>query len=184
MKSSFFCMVSLVGFLYAENLPEVELLAAIKNRDERTVFEIRVMQNNTFNEGIQERLLSVSQESVSQSEKSISLLKSGRDVVVLGGGLISLVAGRLSLLYAFTARFLAAELIEIEKKQGNGNPPTPEQFEQFAAPVLMISGLALLGLGCSFVKRGWTCKAALHSLKKAKRIQKLIEKVAVCEIEI
>ncbi|MBA3752250.1 hypothetical protein H0X06_05685, partial [Candidatus Dependentiae bacterium] len=108
----------------------------------------------------------------------------GRDLVMLGGGLVSFVAGSLFLLTAFTARFAAAELIEIEKKQGNGNAPTPEQFEQFAAPVLMISGLALLGLGCSFVKRGWTCKAALHSLKKAKRIQKLIEKVAVCEIEI
>ncbi|MBA3752253.1 hypothetical protein H0X06_05700 [Candidatus Dependentiae bacterium] len=180
--SSFLCIASILGPLHATNDNFDKLLVALKNTDEKTAFQMVIMENATVDKESKEHLLDAAEELVAQKEKSISLLKSGRDLGVFGCGLGCIALGGLLLEAAYECRFYPGELAKEHKALNWPTAIAAEDFLFFAPGILGIA-LSLVGLGSYYAKKGWICNTALHLRDKAQRIQGLIKKVPTSEIK-
>ncbi len=184
----FLCIASVLGNLQAKSDNFDKLLDALKNIDEKMVFQMVIMENATVDKESKEYLVDSAEELVAQKEKSISWLKSGRDLGICACGLGFLAAGGFFLGAAYHGRFNSTEIIKIQEElRLNGSSPFTTVFvaEDFrlVAPGIVGAGLSLLGLGSYYAIKGWMCKTALNLLERAQRIQGLIKKISTSEIK-
>ncbi len=176
-----FCISLLSGHLSAKSAVEEELVTAIKSLNEEKV-RLLLRDNPILDKESKKNLLVDAEQSVKHHEKSSVLLQNGWDRLAFGGGLGSLGVGAVCSAAALTNYFSPSMLIDGAKSRHAKDPsvriPTPESIQTFTV-FCTGSGIALLGLGVYLVKRGWDCKAALHSFEKATEIKSLIEKAPI-----
>ncbi|MBA3752251.1 hypothetical protein H0X06_05690 [Candidatus Dependentiae bacterium] len=179
---SFLCAIFILAPMHANTTTESQLLAALKNTDEKTVFQMVIMENATVDKESKKYLFDAAEELVAQKEKSISLLKSWRDLGVFGCGLGCMALGGLFFHCAYVGRFYPEELVEAQKELNIWTHLAKKDFQFFAPGALGIA-LSLVGLGGYYAKKGWICNTALHLRENALRIQGLIKKVPTSEIK-
>ncbi|MBA3752256.1 hypothetical protein H0X06_05715 [Candidatus Dependentiae bacterium] len=175
--ASLLCGSFVFGSLNCVNVNEGELLTAIRDNDEEKV-QLLLLETPNFERESKTRLLVASSTSVEEWQKSVSLFGTGRDSLALASGAAIALWGALKVYSTYKAlSSLAKPKYEIvDELKADAKVVAKKKIRTKQAYEFGVDGLLISGLGYHLLKRGYNCVSALKSLKKAKRIQCLIEK--------
>ncbi|MBA3752255.1 hypothetical protein H0X06_05710 [Candidatus Dependentiae bacterium] len=169
------CLSAIGGSLYAENTLEDTLVAAIKECDEKKV-QLLLTDATLLDKESSGRLLDAADQSIKRRKKSISVWKSRRDLLALGGGTGAAYLAGMSFLVGVISQFYSNEVVTWYYKEGT--TALPADKIKVLAPSFIGMGLVSSALAYYFLERGLRCRSAVNFHEKALEIKKLIEKVS------